>query len=136
MLSTKISELEHCSLLILSPLEEEAPAPKVIGYQRFFRHFKIYPVSHVGAWLAKKGIMLPDTQPMLEMHRSVSPHTPASPYFDISQAASYLHVSRHSIRKWLSTGKLNRYKVGARTLVSIVDLDALVIPAKGESEVA
>ena len=61
---------------------------------------------------------------------------PATKYADVWDAAQYLSVSVACIRKWLSTGKLTRYRAGRRVLVRVEDLDALVVPdlpAAGEA---
>jgi excisionase family DNA binding protein len=60
----------------------------------------------------------------------------SSKYLDVWQAADYLRLSVACIRKWLSTGKLTRYRAGRRVLVRLEDLDALVVaqaPAGGEA---
>jgi excisionase family DNA binding protein len=69
------------------------------------------------------------------MTRHVEPIS-GSKYADVWQAAEFLHLSVACIRKWLSTGKLTRYRAGRRVLVKISDLESLVVadtPAEGEA---
>lgn len=54
---------------------------------------------------------------------------------DIHGAAALLHVSEACLRKWLSTGRLQRYKVGTRTLLRKSDLVRLVVQP-GDQEAA
>ena len=46
-----------------------------------------------------------------------------SPYFTIKEAAEYLRCSRQRIDDLLSQRRLTRFKDGARTLVSRVEVD-------------
>lgn len=48
---------------------------------------------------------------------------PASPYLSIPEAAEYLRSSRQRVYDLLSSGRLTRFKDGARVLVSRVELD-------------
>jgi excisionase family DNA binding protein len=70
------------------------------------------------------------------MSRNLLP-LPGSKYADVWQCATYLNVSVACIRKWLSTGKLTRYRAGRRVLVRLEELDAMVVPGTpAESEAA
>jgi excisionase family DNA binding protein len=66
------------------------------------------------------------------MKRDLQPIS-GSKYADVWQAAEYLHVSVACIRKWLSLGKLTRYRAGRRVLVRVADLDALVVTDSPEA---
>lgn len=59
----------------------------------------------------------------LEM-RLASGAPAASPYMTIPETAELLRCSRQRIDDLLSQGRLNRYKDGARTLVSRADVEA------------
>ena len=48
------------------------------------------------------------------------------PFLSVSQAAELLTVSKVSIRRYLSLGKLKRFKFGSRTLIRRDDLLSLV----------
>lgn len=50
-------------------------------------------------------------------------------YITVPEAAERLGLAPITIRKLLTAGKLHRYKVGARTLVRVSEVDALVRPA-------
>jgi excisionase family DNA binding protein len=50
-------------------------------------------------------------------------------YITIREAAARLGLAPITIRKFLTAGKLRRYKVGARTLVRASEVDSLVKPA-------
>lgn len=46
----------------------------------------------------------------------------------ISEAADFVRVSQATIRRFLTIRKLTRYKCGARTLIKIAELRALIVP--------
>jgi excisionase family DNA binding protein len=76
----------------------------------------------------------PNYQHATEREKTMKSGPPVK-YADVWQAAEYLHVSIPCIRKWLSTGKLTRYRAGRRVLVKISDLEAMVVadpPEDGE----
>ena len=53
----------------------------------------------------------------------------------ISEAASVLHLSEHTIRNWLSRKKLKRVKIGGRTFLHQAQVEAILTDAingKGE----
>lgn len=49
-------------------------------------------------------------------------------YATIAEGADAVRISHWTLRQWLSAGKLPRYKVGARTLIRMSELLALVKP--------
>lgn len=55
---------------------------------------------------------------------------------DIPGAATLLHVSEACVRKWCSTGRLQRYKAGTRTLIRKSDLAKLIVPDEQTTEAA
>lgn len=50
-------------------------------------------------------------------------------YITVKEAALRLGLAEITIRKFLTAGKLRRFKVGRRTLVRVSDVDRLVKPA-------
>jgi len=57
---------------------------------------------------------------------------PSTPFMTIPEAADYLRCSRQRIDDLLSQRRLTRFKDGARTLVSRVELDAHVHRRAGQ----
>lgn len=54
-------------------------------------------------------------------------HPPAfiSPY----EAAGYIGVTRRTVDRWISTGRLRAYRVGSRTVrIRVTDLEAFLQP--------
>ena len=47
-------------------------------------------------------------------------------FLTVGEAAIYTRHSEVSIRRWLTEGKLRRFRCGLRTLVLLSELDALV----------
>lgn len=52
----------------------------------------------------------------------------------VAEAASQLHVNKSTIWRWIDSGRLPAYRVGQRrVLLSKVDVEKLVVPARGNT---
>jgi excisionase family DNA binding protein len=58
--------------------------------------------------------------------RLAQPTNPTSPYLSTAEAATYLCCKPQRVHDLLSSGKLQRFKDGSRTLVSRSELEAYV----------
>jgi len=63
------------------------------------------------------------------MTRSATTEKPEGPYIAVREAAVLLRLSEISIRRYLTQGRLRRFKAGSRTLLRRDDVLALVKPA-------
>jgi excisionase family DNA binding protein len=46
--------------------------------------------------------------------------------FSVTEAATYLNLSRWTIYSWLSSGRLARVKLGSRCLIKASELERLI----------
>lgn len=67
---------------------------------------------------------------------AVKPQNPSGPriFLTIEDAAQLVGLSHWTIRMWLRTGKLPKYKSGTRTLVREGELLALIKPQPQKRE--
>jgi excisionase family DNA binding protein len=57
---------------------------------------------------------------------SLTPSTTREDFITCKEAAAAVKLSEISIRRMLTKGRLTRYKIGARTLISVSELFALI----------
>jgi excisionase family DNA binding protein len=50
-------------------------------------------------------------------------------YMTVRQAADAAHVDPNTIRRWMTAGKLTKYKIEGRVLVDQAELDRKIAPA-------
>jgi len=50
-------------------------------------------------------------------------------YITVKQAADAAHVDPNTVRRWMTAGKLTKYKIEGRVLVDADELDRKIAPA-------
>lgn len=50
-------------------------------------------------------------------------------YLTVKQAADIAHVDPNTVRRWMTAGKLTKYRIEGRVLVDAAELNAKISPA-------